>query len=868
MQLTQESYRTRWLVLVVAWTFAAALLWAQARLVDEYLNIAGQVGLRGAPVASTPLKQIYPAFAADAQMWVQHAISLQEGNGPRLRFTTIDNAPHGREVHWNSAWAWWVAAGGWVQHLFTGQPLATATERATLWLNPLTMFGFVVFFSAWTTRKAGLAAGVVVVLAMIGHDRFLEGFFPSYVDHHGLLTLSVFGLVLGAVFMGGGWWQEPPAGSARILPPSPDAARNAAVFSAFSGACGLWVSAASVIPAIAIVGLSGLVAVLFQGKLARQGGATFDPGTWQLWGRVGAILSLFFYLLEYFPNHLGFRLEANHPLHALAWFGGGELIAAIGKRWLGRPEDRWANPLQLGLLVGAICLAPAAIAIGGAKVFIVFDPFMSHLHNDYIQEFLPMWRTLQTFDKKGIFHVLVIGSLPLIAAIGMLTYRGRENSIVLWFATFVAGLLTAMAWWQSRWLLNVTGSLVCLLLVLFACWTAKHRPWVRWLVAMGVTGAFFIPSIASRYLGSSADVRARRVSPKDANGALNRDIATALRRTQPTGDIVLVTSPNASVSIGYFGRIKTLGTLYWENSAGLKAAAAILGARSEEEAAALIRTHKVTHIAIIADENFIQPYFRLLHLQASPEEMRKSFGNRLMLDRIIPQWLQMIPYAVPDDLKGLNAKVMLFKVNFNQTLPEAIYNAAETLISQGLLQEADNALDLLLKQEPQISQPWLRKGELAVSRHDWEQAAEYLLKGIGLAPIAERATLYASGAQVFYNERQHGLAIRFYRTALAEKPTANLACYLAWVLATSPIDALRNGPEALQLAEEALKTDPNSPTYLNAKAAALAELGRLPEAIAFGDRAVANARVRGEGAAERVFAERLAILKAGKPLRN
>jgi hypothetical protein len=120
MQLSHESYRTRWFVLVAAWALAAFMLFHQAIIVRDYLAIVGQLGLRGAPVPNTPLKEAFPAFAADAEVWVRHALSLLEGDNLQLRYTTIDNAPAGREVHWNSAWAWVIAGAGWVYHLFTG----------------------------------------------------------------------------------------------------------------------------------------------------------------------------------------------------------------------------------------------------------------------------------------------------------------------------------------------------------------------------------------------------------------------------------------------------------------------------------------------------------------------------------------------------------------------------------------------------------------------------------------------------------------------------------------------------------------------------------------------------------------------------
>jgi tetratricopeptide (TPR) repeat protein len=752
--------------------------------------------------------------------------------------------------------------------LFTGFPLTMSVERATIWLNPTAMFAFMVFFSAWATRRAGAIAGVVVAITMTCHDRILEGFFPSYVDHHGLLSVAVFGLTLGAVFMGAGWWQEAAPGSLTILPASPQTARRSAVFSALCGAAGLWVSAASIIPPIVIIGFSGVIALILQGRTARDQGVRFDPETWRTWGRVGAGASVVFYIIEYFPNHLGFRLEPNHPLHALAWLGGGELIAQFGERWLAPREERWGNWRRALWPLLAVSAAPAVVLIGRQSVFTLVDPFLATLHRDYIQEFLPMWKTLRGFDAQAIFQSIFLGSVPILAAIATLTYRRRASSIVLWFGSIAGVIFFGMAWLQSRWLLNVTGIQISLVLVLLAVWTAPWRTTWRWVAALVFAGGLFVPNAAWRYVASRADLQARRVSPKDAFAALNRDIAATLRASQPQGEITLLSSPNSSVGIGYYGRFKTLGTLYWENNDGLKSAASILGARDEREAAALLRAHQVTHIALVSEENFIAQYYQLLHPKASLEEIKKCFGYRLLFDRQVPQWLQMIPYKVPDDLGSLKVTVMLFKVNFKQTLAEAIYNVAMTQMTQDALEEADQTLSTLLRLAPQLYQPWIKRGEVLLARHNWSEAAEHFVKGISLAPKAERPGLYITTAGALYGQKQHALAIRLYRAALAEQFVPAIASYLAWVLATTENEQLRNGKEALELADAALKTDPNSPSFLNVRAAALAEIGRFPEAVVTADRSLANARVRGETAAIPQFEARVGILRSGRPIRQ
>ncbi len=653
--------RRGWHILIPLWAVAALILGLQASLVTQYLDTAGRLGLRGAPAASTPLQQIFPAFATDAQMWVRHALALTEEGKLQLRQTDVDNAPHGRAVHWASAWAWCIAGAGKLHQAFTGLPYPRAVERATLWLNPLVMFGCIVLVSSWTARHLGSLAGVVVIVALLGHDRIYEGFFPGYVDHHGLATMAVIGLVLGAVVMGVGWWQRTDARS--LLPGSPETVRHGAIFSASSGACGLWISAASTVPAIAFVGGAGVLALLIHGRNAARRGAIFEGSAWRLWGRVGGGASLIFYGLEYFPGHLGFRLETNQPFYALAWLGAGELIAQWSEHWLAPREKRWQQPATLLWPVLALAVVVTLVA-SGSRMFSVLDPFMARLHRDYVAEFFPLWRTLDGFDRWGMTKVVAASCLPLLAVLVTLAFRRGDGAIVMWFATFVTAALTAMGWWQARWILNASGASIVLLVLILAWWTAAFRPKARWIVTLAIVGIAFIPGTVQRYWNTRWDVAQRRISPADADNALSRDIAAVLRSSQPQGEIVLLASPNASARIGYYGRIKTLGTLYWENSDGLKAAAEILGARSEEEAARLIRMRGVTHVAIIGQENFIAQYYRLLHPGATNEEVRECFGLRLMNGQIAPRWLRAVPYQAPDDLQKVSAGVMLFSVHF------------------------------------------------------------------------------------------------------------------------------------------------------------------------------------------------------------
>jgi tetratricopeptide (TPR) repeat protein len=867
MRLTNETTGRRWLILTAVWAVLTVIVFVHASIVRDYLSIVGSLGARPGVALTTPLKQAYPAFAADAQTWVRHALTLSEGKQVRLRHTDIDNAPYGREVHWNSAWGWAIALAGRVDHWVSGAPVPEATERITVWLTPLTLILLTIVVSSWVAGRAGALAGAVAAIAIVGHPRVYEGFFPCYVDHHGLLTMAVVAMAIGSLMMGAGWWKAAEAGAGRVLPASPEMARQAAVFSGLSGALGMWVSAASVIPPIGMIGAAGLLTVLVFGRTARDGGSNFDPTVWRIWGRVGAGASFGFYLLEYFPNHLGLRLEANHPLYSLAWLGGGEIIAQLGQRWLG---GKGAPPSRrnLGLALAAVAVAPLTILLGGTRVFVVSDPFLSQLHKMYIQEFLPLWVTIRGMGWRTFSSVVGLENLPLLVGLGMVMVQRRRVAVVVGFATMAGVMFTAVAWTQSRWLLNASGFQVGLALILIGYFTHNSRLWLRWTVGLLAAVAVFMPYAFERITAGKSDVASRRVGPKDANAALFRDVAQIIRASQPEGNIVLLTSPNSSTAIGYYGRFQTMGTLYWENNSGLQAAAAVLSATSPGAAAELVRKYKITHIAMISEENFIEPYFRLLNPGAQAAEFKKSFGYQLLVERVIPTWLQMIPYNVPADLAALNVSALLFKVAFDQTPADALYHIALAKVAMGNVMEAEQDFDTLIKGSPNSPEPFLRKGELLFKRKEWQLAAEAMVAGIRRSPADARLSMFATTAGTFFRNRQYALAVQIYEVALADGFNPQIAAFLAFVLATASDDAVRNGPRAVSLAEQALKADPSSPTILNSLAVALAETGKFAEAVATADRALANARAQGQGDAIAVSETRLAAFRAGKRIRE
>lgn len=870
MRLSHESRRTTWITLVALWFVSAVYLGVQTKLVDGYLDLAGNFGLRGKAAAETPLRAAYPVFAADAQTWVRHAINLAEGDSLRLRHTAMDNAPAGREVHWNSAWAWAIAASGKVHAKVTGKSFREATEASIRWLNPLVQWLLAVVLSAWTARRGGLAAGFLVGLAVLCKDRIYEGFFPSYADHHGLLTISVLGCVLGAMFMGAGWWRRAEDGEIALLPGSPGEARGAAVFSALSGAAGMWVSAASVIPAITVAGAAGLATLLLTRRDGTDGRSqSFDADAWRVWGRTGAAASFAFYLIEYFPNHLGLRLEANHPLYSLAWVGGSELIAQAGERWLGPRSERWRRPQRLAWPVALVLLAPACIALLGSRVFLVSDPFLARLHADYIQEFQPLWKTVGGMETRVKTLLLVNEILPALAGLAAVAALRRRTPPGLTVATFAALALLGLGVLQSRWMLNASAALVPVTLAFVGWLLARFRPDRRLTAGLALAALIYAPSAAMRMNGALDDSAHRRVGLKDINCTLSRDIADVIRKSQPQGEITLLSSPNGSTGIGYYGNFRTLGTLYWENLAGLRAAASVLAAKTDEEAAQRIRELGITHLALVSDENFISQYYLLLNPGATPQEAMQCFGNRVLFNKVLPPWLQILPYKVPDDVATLNVTVMLLKVNFRQTTAEAFYHIAMAQAAAGEREAAGKTLERVIAEAPADPRPRLRRAEMLLEDANWNEGMLLAMEAAALLPTKEGRQVRINVAGKLYRAGEHRRATQIYREALAAGEDSEMSAYLAWVLATSRDDSLRDGPEALRLAEAGLgEGKPATALALSVLSAALAECGRFPEAALACESALSKARETNDSATADILSKRLDLLRAGKPIRE
>ena len=148
----------------------------------------------------------------------------------------------------------------------------------------------------------------------------------------------------------------------------------------------------------------------------------------------------------------------------------------------------------------------------------------------------------------------------------------------------------------------------------------------------------------------------------------------------------------------------------------------------------------------------------------------------------------------------------------------------------------------------------------------FEQAIEHYEKALEINP--QHVSGHKKCGFALARLGKFGRAVQHYRRAVDISPNdRDAVTNLAWLLATCPDDAVRDGPTAVVLAEGLCQaTRYREPILMDILAAAYAEAGRFPQAIA-----TATAALKRTGPGQKVLAQsirlRLEGYRAGKPYR-
>jgi tetratricopeptide (TPR) repeat protein len=195
-------------------------------------------------------------------------------------------------------------------------------------------------------------------------------------------------------------------------------------------------------------------------------------------------------------------------------------------------------------------------------------------------------------------------------------------------------------------------------------------------------------------------------------------------------------------------------------------------------------------------------------------------------------------------------------------------NLGIVFLRKGKLDDAISLLQAAVDLRPEnspahenLAKALLQKGQVADALVHYRKLLELQPDNIEVHNIVGTVLIQQGQAREAVEEWQKVLAIR--------PDNGNAMSNLAWVFAASPDDSLRDGPQAVQLAEQALRISGGRiPIIFRTLAAAYAENGQFSEAIETARRGSDLANSQGNSGLATELQGSIALYQAGRPLRD
>ena len=194
-------------------------------------------------------------------------------------------------------------------------------------------------------------------------------------------------------------------------------------------------------------------------------------------------------------------------------------------------------------------------------------------------------------------------------------------------------------------------------------------------------------------------------------------------------------------------------------------------------------------------------------------------------------------------------------------------NLGSVLLRLGRFDEAMAHFQQAVKIQPDYVKAHNNLGTVLTRLGRLDEAMTHYRKVLELDP--NNASAYYNLGVLLADRGQFEEALGSYEHALKIQPDDAMAhCKLSWLRATCPSASLRNGVKAIEQAEQANRLcEGKQPEVLDALAAAYAEAGWFPEALAAAHKAVDFAQPNNQALLEGLRS-RIALYEAGKPYRQ
>jgi protein O-mannosyl-transferase len=200
--------------------------------------------------------------------------------------------------------------------------------------------------------------------------------------------------------------------------------------------------------------------------------------------------------------------------------------------------------------------------------------------------------------------------------------------------------------------------------------------------------------------------------------------------------------------------------------------------------------------------------------------------------------------------------------------PRARLNYGIDLYEAGRLPEAERELREAVRLKDTSAAAHANLGPVLCALGKTDEGIWHLERALALDP--EYTTAHGNLGEAYASKGDRVLAAQQFARAVEVSPdNPFLLDRLAWLLATSPEDEVRNGPRAVELAQRAVTlTSRQDLMSLETLSAAYAEAGRFDEAVVTGRDALALAEKRGNGGAAAQLARRILLFEGRQRFRE
>lgn len=598
-----------------------------------------------------------------SQQWIAQTQAMLHRGAWQVRRVDYDNAPFGRETHLPGIYRAWLGVLAMAHAGVTGEPSGIAVERVALYADPLLQLGLFVLTGWFIRRSFGTFAALVAGMALLTLYPLSTTFLPGAPDSQALAEACVLWSVLP---LAAGVWKAFNAQTAR-----PRGLTGHFLLAGVMGGVGLSLSTNAQLSVLFGLALGAIASA----RYARAAKLPSAP-PWRLWGLAGCATSLVVYMVGHFPAHMDLRLEGNHPLYAIGWLAGGELLQRLTE-WIQtgvRPRETRAW-IMGGIALLGLAAVIGVTAIGHANLFSA-DLSVSRLTRaagGLVSDNIARWLAVEGASFR--FWATVMPAALLLGSCIPIVFRAKPGPrtavLVLCLGPVLVTLVLAfgmLRWWNTF----DTVAIVALATATAALPGTTAGGRLQWALGTAVVAFFGLIQL----MPTRASFREDEFSPLEMQALMERDLAHSLAQRRP--DAIVLAPPDLTASLWFYGGLRGLASFDVDNRAGFQGALRIAGAPSQQEAWTLLERRGVTHLVLPSwDLAFDEA------AKASSNTTKSTFIEQLR-HWILPLWLRPLAYYAPPVIGFETKSVALFEVVEEQDEPTLISQMATYFIEAGM----------------------------------------------------------------------------------------------------------------------------------------------------------------------------------------